>query len=238
MFSCFPSLSVFISFMSLSGVTLPCTVLFTMMTGAMLQAPTQFTFSTVNLRSSDVSSPCGNPQLFDETVDQPLGPFDVAGRAAACRDDVLPSRLEVELRVERRDAVEPRRRHIEPFRDQVDRVLAQIAEFALEVLQDRDQVAFVLPVPRQYAFEFFFHDRSFDADMSKTVILIDLRQKRPPYFWQPHLRYVPVVGLVCALVQLSGLRNNRLCTVSTVVRFVSRLRKRLSCRATGYIRPA
>ena len=38
------------------------------------------------------------------------------------------------------------------------------------VLQDRDQIPFVLLIPRKYAFHFFFH------------LSILLRQKRPPFF--------------------------------------------------------
>lgn len=52
--------------------------------------------------------------------------------------------------------------------------------------------------------------------MSKTVMLIDLRQKRPPHFWQPRIGIIPVAGLVCARVHTLGLRDNRRYTVSTV----------------------
>src|SRR4030065_1631321 len=52
-------LSLFKSRISLSSVILPCTSLLKATTGAIPHAPTQLTFSTVNFKSFDVSSPVG-----------------------------------------------------------------------------------------------------------------------------------------------------------------------------------
>src|ERR1700690_1785738 len=90
----------------------------------------------------------GDGQFLYQAVYQTRGTLYVTRGSAARRDHVPAPWLQMELRIERRDAVEPRKRDVELVGDPGDRVFTQIAEFALEVLQDRDQVPFVLAIPQ------------------------------------------------------------------------------------------
>ncbi len=129
----------FSTFLTSFSVRLPWVLWLIMITGARLQHPRQETVSIVNNRSGVVSPLHDAERVFDGLGDV-VGPADVAGRAVADPDQVLADRVQPELRVEGRHAVDLRERDAALPVDLGDPLPGDVAVGLLRLLQERDQV--------------------------------------------------------------------------------------------------
>ena len=122
----------------LSGVSLPWARSLIMTTGAMPQAPTQCTSSTV-YSMSGVFSPAWMPRCFSTSSRDERGARHVAGRAVAAADGVLRVGLEPELRIEGGDAQSLAERLAGRLGHPGHHVFRQVSEDRLRPLQKGDQ---------------------------------------------------------------------------------------------------
>ena len=123
-------------------LSLPWTSPFTTATGARPQQPRQRTASTENSGSVEA-----DPELALECLDDVVAAAQVAGGAEAYLDDVLAGLLQLEEVVEGDDAVDLRQWNVQQPGDLQRDVARDVSEGLLHLVQDHDQVAWlVLPL--------------------------------------------------------------------------------------------
>ena len=137
-----PFWNFFTTFTAADGLRLPNVAPLIIIAGASEQQPRHETVSMLNIRSG-VVSPFGNAEVLLDRLAQLDRAADVARRAVADAQQELADRLQPELRVEGRDAVDVGERDARDPVDLVEPLAAQVAVLGLRLLQQRDQASFL-----------------------------------------------------------------------------------------------